>query len=363
MRDIAVFLLGVAVFSLLISWFFIKRHRTLAKIAIDTPMSIHAVTKVVIEDTASRVALSSERSLTRGSRFFYLALCSFVGAIECSFKGPLIWAGQSALDLLSIGWWIPSMFLCLVVASSVSFFFLIAYDVFFDRLGKVEPKLKLKRVRHCSSCQKPFKKYAVKALDILNDVELAEYQAGTIQYTINTELCPSCSLPLTRQTLDLRIFPMMRDESASCPQCKNYTFTKIEISPPIRAEQMGESGYKNSKRECHYCGYQVQRQPRITLSFLESTIQVAIDHHDLWKGDCQGLMSEIEQMIQCDETKKDRFKERYKLIDDTYFRGGIPSFRELKYLSTDDLRNAIEFISKYIQEKRAYEKDVLSSNF
>jgi hypothetical protein len=365
MRVVAVYLLGVAVFSLLVSWLFIKRHQMLAKIALKTPIYIHPSTKVVLEDTASRVTFSSERSLNRGQGFFFLALFAFIGAIMCSFGESSIWAGQFASKVISIGL-VTTLVLCVILGGLGLFFIVVAYGIYFNRIGKVEHELMSKRERLCGSCRKPFSKYVMEVTDFLNDVELAEYHAGKLQCVLDSELCSRCSFPLTRQTLNLRLSPIMRDESVKCPQCKNYTFTQIKVSDPVRAEQIGEAGYKVFERRCNGCGHQVQRQPRITLSSLEPAIKSAVNRHSQggWERYCLDLKSEIELMIQCDETGKDRFKQKYKLVNATYFSGdATPSLRELKYLSTDDRRKAIKLLLKYVQERRDWEADPRNSNY
>jgi DNA-directed RNA polymerase subunit RPC12/RpoP len=173
----------------------------------------------------------------------------------------------------------------------------------------------------------------------------------------------TCSFPLTRRTLNLRLSLIMRDESIECPKCKNYTFTSIKLGRPVPAKQIGEAGYKTFERQCHYCGYQIQRQPRITLSSVEPAIKSAIDPLCAWERYCDRLKNEIEQMIQCDEVGKDCFKEKYELVDATYFQDdGTPSLPELKYLSTDDRKKAIEFIHKYVQERYAWESDPRNSD-
>jgi ribosomal protein L37E len=362
MGMVAAFLLGVAICSLLVSWFLINRHKVLAKIALETPIYIHPVTKIILKDTASRATLSSERFLNGGYISFFLALCAFIAAIPYSFDAPLAWPIKLTLKVISLGWF-PGLLLCFIVGLSAIFFGYIVYDLYFNRIAKVEAELRINRKRYCSFCENPFNKYVIKATDFLNDSEIANYQAGTIQCSINTELCSTCSFPLTRKTLNLRLSLIRRDESIECPKCKNYTFTCIEVGDPVRAKQIGEAGYKTFERQCHYCGYQVQRQPRITLSSVEPAIKSAIDSQDAWERYCDRLNNEIEQMIQCDEVGKDCSMERYELVDATYFRGdGTPSLRELKYLSTDDRKKAIKFIHKYVQERHAWESDPRNSD-
>jgi predicted nucleic-acid-binding Zn-ribbon protein len=360
------FLMGFAVFSLLVSLFFIKRHYILAQIAIETSIFIHPLTKAVVEDTANKVTLSAERFLNRANRFFFLALFAFIGAISCSFGGlPLIWTGQFASAVM--GLWIPFPLLIFVVVGLLALgLTFIIYDVYFNQLGRVEPQLRIKRKRQCSFCQQPFRKHVVEATNFLNDVELADFQKGKIQCILDPELCSSCSFPLTRQKLNLRTSPIRSDESSECPKCKNYTFTHINVSDPVRAKTIDDAGYKTVERQCHYCGYQVQRQPRISLSSLEPVIKSAIGDQSAYAYEqyCDKLKSEIEQMIQCDAAGKDRFKETYQLVDAGYLRDdGTPSLRELKYLSTDDRRKAIEFIHKYMQERHAREADPRNCNW
>jgi hypothetical protein len=362
MRTSAVFLLGVSIFLLLISWFFLKRHRTLAKNAIGTPIYIHPLTKAVSKDEASDATVSSERFLHLGHVFFFLALCTFLGAITYSSNVPLIWIGNFVSKVISLGFIFGFLGFCvtfLLVASVVA----IAYDSY-NRIAGVEPELRIKRKRYCSVCQNSFSKYSINATNFLDDVELASYHSGKLQCSVNTELCSQCSFPLSRETLNLRLSHIFRDKSVQCPKCKNCTFTLIKVSDPVRADHFGEAGHKDFRGQCYYCGYQVQRQPRITLSALESVIKSAIDRQYGYEVYGSRLEREIERMIRCDLSGKDRFKERYDLVDATYFPGdGTSSLREIKYLSTDDLRQVIGFIHQYVQERRDYEADPRNSNY
>jgi hypothetical protein len=321
---------------------FFEQRRSCAAIAIETPIYLEPFTKVVLEDKARNEEISAQSSLCLYRIFAILG----VWASSCSIVVVLAKIASTGIT--------PLLFiaLLLLLASSIySFIFM------FLKTSVLEPQLELKRKRYCISCKTPFVKKDIKAIDFLHEAELVEYHAGLLKCSVNTEFCLNCSFPISRETLNLTVSSLMRDESTICPKCRNRTFTLNNISEPFPAQCLGEAGYKDFMQKCDYCGHQIEKQPRIRLSSLESAIKYEINHQSEYKSYGSNLVAIIHRMIQHDRSRENRFIESYPIIDTAQLRKNrTPSLREIKYLSTDDLKRAIELIDKCIKAREIEEQ-------
>jgi hypothetical protein len=334
---------GIPIVLLMISRYFFKRHRDCAKVAISTPIYLHPFTKVILEDTASKETLSAQHFLTLYRIF--------------AFFGVWLSLSSTAIILAEIvSARLESLFL---IANLVLLAFMIYSVIYiFSNASKPEPQVRIKRKRHCAFCKTPFIKQDIQVIDFLYETELAEYHAGLIQCRVNTEFCLDCSFPISRETLDLSISSLMKDESTICLKCKNHTFIVRNISEILTTERIGDAGYRNFMQQCNYCGCQVEKQPCITLSSLGPTIKSAIydQYRTQYQSYCSSLIAAIQRMIRLDRAGENRLSEPYPIIDNSRLRKNrTPSLREIKYLSTDDLERAIEFINKCMAMRKREE--------
>ncbi|MBD2326014.1 hypothetical protein [Alkalinema sp. FACHB-956] len=340
---------GISIVLLITSRYFFKRHRDCAKVAIATPIYLHPFTKVILEDTASKETLSAQSSL------FIYQIFAFLG----------VWVSLSSIAIILaeiISARVESFLL--IVTLLLLAFILYSVIYIFSNASKLEPQVRIKRKRHCAFCKTPFIKQDIQAIDFLHDTELAEYHAGLIQCRVNTEFCLDCSFPISRETLDLSISSFIKDESTICPKCKNRTFIVRNISEILTTERIGDAGYRNFMQQCNYCGCQVEKQPRITLLSLEPTIKSAIydQYTTQYQSYSSSLIAAIQRMIRLDRAGKNRLSEPYHIIDNARLRKNrTPSLREIKYLSTDDLERAIEFIHKCVERREVEEQAIADS--